>query len=71
MFCPQYFGLGKGVFWKRDLFRKLLCLEILGNGEILEILERPQTVEKKGESDHSLEILEIPRSEKTPFVVTP
>ena len=33
-------------------------LEILENLEIREILENPQTVEDKGESDHFLEILE-------------
>ena len=43
----------KGVFWKRGLFRKVHFLE---NLEILEILENPQTVENKGESDHFLEI---------------
>ena len=32
--------------------------KILENREILEILESPQTVEKKGESDHVLEVLE-------------
>ena len=48
-------GSEKGVFWKRCLFRKVHFLE---NAEILEILENPQTVENKGESDHFLEILE-------------
>ena len=43
---------GKGVFWTRGLFRKVHVLEIL------EILESPQIVEDKGESDHFLEILE-------------
>ena len=52
-------GFGKGVFWKRGLFRKVHFLEILENLEILEILENPQTVENKGESGHFLEILEI------------
>ena len=51
-------GSEKGVFWKRGLFRKVHFLEILENSEILEILEDPQTVENKGESDHFLEILE-------------
>ena len=51
-------GFGKGVFWKRGLFRKVHFLEILENSEILEILENPQTVENEGESDHFLEILE-------------
>ena len=59
-------GSEKGVFWKRGLFRKVHFLEILGALEVLEILENPQTVESKGESDHvlenfeNLEILEIP-----------
>ena len=52
----------------------------LTNLEILEILENPQTVEKKGDSMHFLEILENLEifidsrgffSEKTPFVMTP
>ena len=52
-------GFGKGVFWKRGLFRKVHFLEIL------EFQENPQTAEKKGDSDHfpeiveNLEILEI------------
>ena len=46
-------GSEKGVFWKRGLFRKVHSLEIP------EILENPQTLEDKGESDHFLEILEI------------
>ena len=49
----------KEVFWKSGLFRKVVFLEILGTVEKLEILENRQTVENKGESDHSLEILEI------------
>ena len=54
------FGSGseKGVFWKRGLFRNIHLLETLENLEILESLENPQTVEKKGESDHFLEIRE-------------
>ena len=40
---------GKGVFWKRGLFRKV---------HFLDILENFQTVENKGESNHFLEILE-------------
>ena len=54
-------SFGKGVFWKRGLFKKVHFLEILENLEILEILENlenPQTVENKGEADHFLEILE-------------
>ena len=43
----QTSGSEKGVFWKRGLFREVLFLEILENS---------QTVEKKGESDHFLEI---------------
>ena len=46
----QTSGSEKGVFWKRGLSREVLFLEIL------EILENSQTVEKKGESDHFLEI---------------
>ena len=49
-----------GVFWKRGLFSKVHFLEILENFEVLEILESPQTLENKGESNHFLEILEIP-----------
>ena len=48
----------KGVFWKRGLFREVHFLEILGNLEILEFLENPQTVGNKGDSDHFLELLE-------------
>ena len=51
-------GSDKGVFWKRGNFRQVHFLEILENLEILEIVENPQSVENKGESDHSLEILE-------------
>ena len=50
-----YVGFGKRVFWKRGLFRKIHFLEILEN---LEILDNPQTVENKGESDPFLETLE-------------
>ena len=73
-------GSEKWVFWKRGLFRKVHFLETLENLEILVILEKPQTVENKGESDHVLEILEnleileileVSSSEKTPFVMTP
>ena len=49
----QPFGIGK-----RGLFRRVHFLGILENLEILEILENPQTVENKGDSDHFLEILE-------------
>ena len=54
-------GSEQGVFWKRGLFRKVHFLEVhflevLENLKILEILENPQTVENKGESDHFLEI---------------
>ena len=51
-------GSEEGVFWRRGLFSKVHFLEILENFEILEILENPQTVKNKGESDHFLEILE-------------
>ena len=44
---------GKGVFWKRGLFRKVHFLEILQNLEILD-----SSPENTGESDHCLEILE-------------
>ena len=53
-----FLGFGKGVFGQRGLFRKVHFLEILENLEIREILENPQTAEKKGESDHFLETLE-------------
>ena len=56
-FLTKKSGSGKGVLWKRGLFRKVHFLEILENLEILEILENPQTVETKGESDHFLENL--------------
>ena len=52
---PLFSGPKKGVFWKRGLFRKVHFLEIQEN---VEILENPQTVENKGESNHFLEILE-------------
>ena len=70
----------EGVFWNRGLFRKVNFLEIPENLEILEFLENPHTVEKTGEADHCLEILETLEilrdsrnfsSEKTPFVMTP
>ena len=64
--CDQLFlvrlgplsGSEKGVFWKRCLFRKVHYLEILANLKILEILDKPQTVENNEESSHFLEILE-------------
>ena len=56
----QESGSEKGVFWKRGLYRNVHFLEILENLEILEILESSRSVENKGESDHCLEILEIP-----------
>ena len=62
---------GKGVFWKRGLFRKVCFLEILENLEILEILENSQTVDHFLEIQENLEILEIPPVKKTPFVMTP
>ena len=48
----------KGVLWKRRLFRKVHCLEILEILETLEILAKPQTLKNKGEANHFLEILE-------------
>ena len=64
--CTSNFGtrLGGSLapkigFGKRGLFRKVHFPEILGNLEILEILQNPHAVENKGESDHFLEILEI------------
>ena len=71
---------GKGVFWKRGLFRKVHFLEILENLEILEILENPQTPGKQRRirpfSRASRESRDIrdsrdSSSEKTPFVMTP
>ena len=53
------FGFREGVFWKRGLFREAHFPEILENLEILEIVENPQTLANKGESDHFLEIPEI------------
>ena len=46
-----FLGAEKGP-WERGLFRKVLLLEVL------EVLEKPQTVENNVESDHFLEILE-------------
>ena len=62
---------------EKGSFQKSPCLDIL---EKLEILENPQTVENRGESDYfpeffenilDLEILEVPSVKKTPFIVTP
>ena len=58
MLQESQIGFGKGVFWKRGLSRKVLVLEILKRFEIPQILEKPQTLENKGESDRCLEILE-------------
>ena len=55
---PPCSGSEKRVFWKRGLFRKVNFPEILESLENSEILENPQTVENKGESDHFPEILE-------------
>ena len=80
-FFPIVGGIwfGKRGLWKRGLFRKVHFPEILENLEILEILENPQTVENRRESDHFLEILEnfevleilrLLQAKKTPFVMT-
>ena len=62
----SWVGAKKVYVEKVDVLFLSLFLEILDNLEILEILENPQTVENKGESDHflleileNLEILEI------------
>ena len=44
---------------EKGSFQKSPFLEILENLEILEFLENSLTVEKKGDSDHFLEILQI------------
>ena len=69
----QSIGFGKRVFWKRGLFRKVHLLEIPDTLEVLEILDNPQTVGNKGESDHFLEILEnfVLRFTRPLFVMTP
>ena len=60
--CPIQFvpfiGFGKRGLLEKGSFQKVHLLEIPENLEILEILENPQTVERKGECDHVLEILE-------------
>ena len=48
----------KGSFGKEVFSEKSVFLEILENLAILEILENPQSVEHKGDSDHFLETLE-------------
>ena len=47
-------GSEKGAFWKRGLFKKVRFLEILEtlDRDSREIPESPQSVEKKGESNH-------------------
>ena len=50
-----FFGFGKRGLLAKGSLRKVHFLENLEN---LEILENPQTVGKKGESDHLLKILE-------------
>ena len=69
-----FWGSGKGVFWKRGLFRKVHdSREFRDSRDSRE----PPNCGKKGESDHfleilvNLEILEIPPVKKTPFVMTP
>ena len=53
MLLPSFVRIGnRGSFGKRGLFFQKAV-------EILEILEIPQSMENKGESDHILEILEI------------
>ena len=51
-------GSEEGVFCKRGLFKKVKFLGTLENLEVLGILEKPQTLENKGESEHCPEILE-------------
>ena len=66
---PLFFGLGKrgllekgsfgkGVFWKRGLFRKVHFPEMLEKFRGSRDFREPETVENKGESGHFLEILE-------------
>ena len=73
-------GFGKGVFWKRGLFRKVHFLEILENLEILEIFENRQTGKQGRIRAFSRDSSPLSRdfrdsrdssSEKTPFVMTP
>ena len=46
-------SFGKGVFSEKSIFYLEILESLrLKNLEILEILENPQTVENKGESDH-------------------
>ena len=68
---PPPFESGRRALLEEASFRKV---------HFLEILENPQTVENKGESDHFLEILEnleileileIPPVKRPPFVMTP
>ena len=47
-FCRPCIWFGKGVFWKRGLFRKVHFLEIL------KILDNPYSVENKGDSDQRM-----------------
>ena len=75
-----FIGFGKRALLEKGSFQKSPFSRDLENLEILEILENPQTVENKEESDHFLEIpenLETFRdsrdssNEKTPFVMAP
>ena len=78
--CFQNSGSEKGVFWKRGLFRKILCLEILENLEVLESFkEKPRDCGKERRfrpfSRDSREFRDFRdsrdfSSEKTPFVMT-
>ena len=61
-------GFGKRGLLEKGSFGKGVFLEILEN---LEILESPQTLENKRESDHFLEILEIFESLEIPPVKRP
>ena len=51
-------GSEKEVFLEKGSFQKNPFLETLENLAIVEIVENPQTLENKEESDHFLEILE-------------
>ena len=48
----------RGLLEKGSFQKSPFLLETLENLEILEFLENPQPVEKKGDSDHFLETLE-------------
>ena len=68
-FCSQKFRFGKRGLLEKGSFQKSPnFLEILEN---LEILEKLQTVENKGDSDHFLEILENLEILEIPLVKRP